>query len=165
MHVKNAPVFVSDVTDDDVETTFKWCESQNPALAERLRKAQASGRLVVFSHSFYTSALPFWEMPEDLIERYSQASAVILKGDANFRRLLGDLHWNFDYPFDSFIQSFWPSPALICLRTAKSGVAIGISVEMQDMAMDRRPKDWLTSGRYGQILAAKTTVTSTLDRL
>ena len=33
------------------------------------------------------------QMPESLQEAYSKAEVVITKGDANYRRLLGDLHW------------------------------------------------------------------------
>merc|ERR1712032_1100818 len=111
-----------------------------------------SGRLDVVWHSFYTSALPFWNLTakpnEGLLKRYLAASVVILKGDANYRRLLDDRHWPYDTDFGSFIESFWPSEALICLRTMKSGVAVGVPLDMQRRAKDESPEDWLTSGRY-----------------
>merc|ERR1712048_1198635 len=93
-------------------------------------------------------------LPSDLRATYEEAAVVILKGDANYRRLLGDLHWPYDTDFSAYAQSFWPSPGLISLRTMKSGVALGIPAEAQEEAKLARPDDWLTSGVYGQVLAS-----------
>jgi len=153
LHVKDAPVFVSDVTNDDVPGILGWLEAHSSSLAARLKQSLADGRLSVLPHSFYTSARAFWEVPEDLASAYAEAASVILKGDANYRRLLGDLHWPYSTDFSSYVGSFWPGSGLVCLRTMKSGVALGVSEEMQMEAKKARPKDWLTSGIYGQILA------------
>lgn len=155
LHVKDSPVFVSDVTADDIEGILDWLQGHNKELAARLRESLSDGRLVVQSHDFYTSARTFWELPEDLRLAFSEAAAVILKGDANYRRLLGDLHWPYDTDFSDYATSFWPGDGLICLRTMKSGVAIGIPNAEQLKAKAERPSDWLTSGVYGQVLAFK----------
>ncbi|CAK8987312.1 unnamed protein product [Durusdinium trenchii] len=143
---------VSDVTQKDVPEVLQWLEPRLPVLAERLKQSQADGRLRVKAHDFYTGGRAFWELPQDLQEDYAEA-VVILKGDANYRRLLGDLHWPYDTDFVDFARSFWKGKGLICLRTMKSGVALGISEGEQNRAKSAHPDDWLTSGTYGQVLA------------
>jgi len=154
LHVKDSPIFVSDVTEADVPGILDWLEGRMPPLASRLRSWQKEGRLKVVSSDYYTTALPFWQLPEDLESMYREAAVVFLKGDANFRRLLGDLHWAYDTDFQKYTESFWPSDGLVSLRTMKSGVAIGIPEERQTAAKAQRPSDWLTSGVFGQVLAA-----------
>ncbi|OLP81075.1 Subtilin transport ATP-binding protein SpaT [Symbiodinium microadriaticum] len=151
LHVKDAPVFVSDVTDKDVPKVLKWLETRLPELAERLKVHLGTGRLKAEAHSYYTTARSFWEVPAELQSDFSDA-AVVLKGDANFRRLLGDLHWPYDTDFAEYAGSFWQGSGLICLRTMKSGVAIGIPDSEQQRAQEARKDDWLTSGVFGQVL-------------
>lgn len=154
LHVKDAPVFVSDVTEKDVPEVLSWLQPRLPELAERLTQNQAEGRLKVKSHDFYTGGRAFWELPKDLQEDYAEA-VVVLKGDANYRRLLGDLHWPYSTDFDDFARSWWKGAGLICLRTMKSGVALDISEAEQSRVKALHPEDWLTSGTYGQVLAFK----------
>lgn len=154
LHVKDAPVFVSDVTSEDIPGILDWLATQDANLARRLRESLASGRLQIVPDAFYTSALTFWELPQHIEKAFSEAAAVILKGDANYRRLLGDLHWPYDTDFQGYVSSFWPKSCLVSLRTMKSGVALGISKEKQQEAIAARPNDWLTCGVYGQVLAA-----------
>lgn len=82
---------------------------------------------MVKADPFYTSAQSMWEMPPHLAAIYAEAAVVILKGDANYRRLLGDLHWPYNTNFHDYAASFWPGSGLVCLRTMKSGVALGIT--------------------------------------
>jgi len=155
LHVKEAPVFVSDVTATDVPGILDWMSEHSSELGARLKGFMAEGRLRVVSSTFYNSARDFWELPEDLRAEYADAAVVILKGDANYRRLLGDRHWPYDTDFDAYARSFWASPGLISLRTMKSGVALGIPAAQQAEAKAARPKDWLTSGVYGQVLVSR----------
>lgn len=152
LHVKDSPVFVSDVTEADVLPIVDWVEGQDQLLAKRLRAALDEGRLLIRSSPYYTTARAFWELPKDLSADYEEAAAVILKGDANYRRLLGDLHWPYDTDFQTFASGFWPSKGLVSLRTMKSGVALGIPLDKQEEAKAARPEDWLTCGAYGQVL-------------
>eukprot|EP00929_Paragymnodinium_shiwhaense_P005067 TRINITY_DN10647_c0_g1_i1.p1 TRINITY_DN10647_c0_g1~~TRINITY_DN10647_c0_g1_i1.p1 ORF type:complete len:531 (-),score=83.86 TRINITY_DN10647_c0_g1_i1:386-1978(-) len=170
LHVKDAPVFVSDVTEGDVPGILDWLSKRSEAngsiqtMAKRLQDFMAAGRLQVRSSSFYTSSIPFWDLLSEasgsegaaLKQEYESAAAVIIKGDANYRRLLNDLHWPYDTDFQTFAEQFWPSKCLIALRTMKSGVALGVSQEQQAEALKARPKDWLTSGVYGQVQVCTT---------
>lgn len=158
LHVKDSPVFVSDVTQEDVPGILAWLDEHDSALAGRLRMGIADSRLSVVPSPFYTTARTFWQLPADLTSIYTEAAVVILKGDANYRRLLGDLHWPYDTDFGSYVRSFWPCPGLVSLRTMKSGVALGISEDKQAEAKAAHPNDWLTCGVYGQVLASSEAV-------
>jgi uncharacterized protein with ATP-grasp and redox domains len=118
LHCKDAPVFVSDVCTHDIEPTLSWMEQNGAsALVLRLREALRDERLSVVPHAFYTSPLAYWDLPQDLVQEFSKQKLVIVKGDANYRRLCGDRHWPFDTSFDS-IMSYFPS-SLLALRTNK----------------------------------------------
>ena len=152
LHVKDSPVFVSDVMASDLEPTLVWLEEEaarGKELAARLRAALTDGRLSIESPPFYTSSLPFWEMPESLHERLGRADVVITKGDANYRRLLGDLHWAHDASFQD-LMSYWPT-SLAALRTCKSGVLVGTVRDVEAAAAAAHPGNWLTGGLYGVV--------------
>jgi len=90
-------------------------------------------------------------MPPDLEEFFSSQDLAIFKGDANYRRLLGDLHWKpHSMPFSSIVGNYTPCP-LLALRTAKAGLAVGISADGEQRAAKENPSDWLTCGKFGLI--------------
>ena len=107
------------------------------------------GLLQISAPSFYTSALPFWDMPESLIEEFSDSKLAITKGDANYRRLLDDRHWAHDTEF-SQLMSYWPT-SIAALRTCKSGVLVGTKPSVEAAARAAHPDTWLTGGLYGMI--------------
>ena len=121
-HVKAQPTFVSDAMAKDVLRTVERLEDEThrevQEMAGRLRQALSSGRLVLRDDFTWTSPLPGWEMPAALRQELGQASLIISKGDANYRRLLGDRHWPFTAPLGE-ILSYMPAPVLL-LRTLKS---------------------------------------------
>ena len=153
LHVKDRPVFVSDVVKEDITPTLAWLEENGGgSLAARLKSALADSRVEVFSHEFYNSGREFWNMPDDLRECHSEACVVLLKGDANYRRLLGDRHWPHDTPFESLMRLYWPPGVdVAALRTCKSGVLIGVNPEVEAAAASSEPDRWLTAGIYGMI--------------
>merc|ERR1712137_101203 len=151
LHVKDSPAFVSDVTEKDMRGVISSLASCNEMLASRLRCYLDEGRLRVLSDSFYTSPKFFWQMPARVEEECRNSALVIVKGDANYRRLVGDRHWRHDTDFADFMHTFWPSDGLVSLRTCKSAVGIGIPKETEAMARKTNPKGWLTSGVSGQV--------------
>lgn len=78
------------------------------------------GRLVPRTHEFFCAPLSFHELPEDLAVEFACASMTILKGDLNYRRLVGDRDRT---PTASFadLTAYFPSP-VTALRTLKSDV-------------------------------------------
>jgi len=150
LHAKDRPVFVSDVTEPDLQPTLQWLEARGGgALASRLTAAMADGRLCVASPTFYTGPSPFWEMPVALHASYAAAALVLTKGDANYRRLLGDLHWAHDTPFGA-VCDYFPT-SLGSLRTCKSGVCVGVEREVEASAAAAHPEKWLVGGIYGMV--------------
>ena len=149
-HLKQHPTFVSDAMIVDVQETAVSL-TQHPATqawGERLLGGLANGRFQLHSHPFWTSPLPFWQLPADLRAVLSQSSLIISKGDANYRRLLGDRHWPFSTPFDKILHNA-PAP-LVALRTLKAEIAAGLKTE-QIERLNNEEIDWLVNGRYGVI--------------
>jgi len=159
---KTSPVFVSDALPIDIERHIQWLETNTLSsttttesqwtcskLASALREYQKSGQLCIENHAFFTSPLPAWEMPKDLRQRLSIVKLAIIKGDANYRRLLGDRHWNHQTPFATAI-AYYPCPA-VALRTFKGALAVGVSKEGEERARKSNPTDWLVSGKFGVI--------------
>lgn len=156
LHAKDRPVFVSDVQPKDMDYHIEWLAATEPelggAMAARLQAALDDGRLAVEAPQFYTSGRAFWEMPGDLRAAYEGAALVVTKGDANYRRLLGDLHWRHDYSFAELTGSYWPEgTGLAALRTCKSGVLVGVAPEREAAAAEAHPDKWLVAGLYGQV--------------
>ncbi len=112
IHLKAHPTFVSDATCKDFDHTLAYFMGSKMGslrvMGSRLTKALDQGRLSLHEDYFWTSPLPGWEMPVVLRESLAQASLVIFKGDANYRRLLGDLHWPFNTPFSKIFLIFLP---------------------------------------------------------
>jgi hypothetical protein len=87
-------------------------------------------------------------MPESLRQELAPSHLIISKGDANYRRLLGDAHWPFTTPFAD-ITSYLPAP-LLALRTAKSEVVAGLRPGQPERLFEVDP-NWLINGRWGLI--------------
>jgi uncharacterized protein with ATP-grasp and redox domains len=151
-HAKPHPTYVSDATAQDVLMTITaFNQVENHSLQEsarRLSLALSETRLQIHDDYFWTSPLSAWQMPDALYEDLSQAHLVISKGDANYRRLLGDRHWPFVTPFAE-ITRYRPAP-LAALRVLKSEVACGLEPEQPAMIQQQDP-DWLIDGRWGVI--------------
>jgi uncharacterized protein with ATP-grasp and redox domains len=152
LHVKAAPVFVSDATAADVRYTLETLAADaNPAVSGLGRGLQSSlenQRLTLREDVYWTSPLPLWEMPADLRQSLGQARVILAKGDANYRRILGDRHWPPTTPFEQ-VASYLPAP-LLALRTLKSEVAIGLAPGQAEAAAQTDP-DWMNDGQWGLI--------------
>ncbi len=150
IHAKPHPTFVSDVTLPDHDGTIARLEAEPnaaAAIARILVDAQSRGSLRARAHPYWVSPLPFWECPDDLIDELADADLVVVKGDANYRRLLGDLHWEPTTPFTDIVRPLQP---LLALRTPKSLVGAGIDPGVVERAAAADP-DWLSDGEWGMI--------------
>ncbi|MBC1224995.1 protein-glutamate O-methyltransferase family protein [Nostoc sp. UCD121] len=149
LHLKPHPTFVSDAMIKDVhDTTSFLATTQMTSFAQRLETHIASGRLVLSEAYFWTSPLPFWEIPSSLKNELTNASLVIVKGDANYRRLLGDRHWDITASFADIV-CYLPAP-IVALRTLKSEVAVGLKSEVIKKVANS-DHSWLTNGQWGVI--------------
>jgi hypothetical protein len=117
-------------------------------MATRLAKAIDQGTLMLIDHPFWVTGFFFHAMPNDLRALLAQADLVISKGDANYRRLVGDCHWDPTTSFDQAAEYF-PAP-LVALRTLKSEPIVGLRPGVVEGLRTQDPT-WNVSGKYGVI--------------
>jgi Damage-control phosphatase ARMT1-like domain len=150
LHLKPSPYYVSDATTADLLAVMRRL-AVSPgaaAIAGRLRAALASGRLHVRTHDFWCTPGTFHDLPADLLGDLSGAAVVIVKGDLNYRRLVGDLHWNPTTPFAN-VTGYFPAP-VAALRMLKSDVAVGVPPERLAHLESTAP-GWRTDGTHAVI--------------
>jgi hypothetical protein len=145
-HLKERPLFVSDAMPQDVREILTLLEGH--PLGQRLSKHQKGGRFVLRTHPFWTGCLMFRHMPPDLVADLAEADLVILKGDANYRRLLDDSHWPHTARMEDIV-GYFPAP-LLALRTLKSEIMVGLAPGEPE-ALSAQDPDWLINGKRGII--------------
>jgi hypothetical protein len=155
LYLKPWPYYVSDATMDDLLDVLRVLDAAAEpgarAMGRRLWQAMAADRLVPHTHEFFCSPLTYHELPADLRAELSGAAITVLKGDLNYRRLVGDRHWPPTTPFADLVNYF-PSP-VAALRTLKCDVVTGLA-EGRAEELDARQPNWRTSGDYAVIQCA-----------
>ncbi|WP_220140279.1 damage-control phosphatase ARMT1 family protein [Kitasatospora acidiphila] len=147
--VKPQPYYVSDAMMADVLAAVgRLRRSKAGAIGDRLWRAIGDGTLTVRTHAFFCAPLPYHELPAELAAEFAGATLTILKGDLNYRRLVGDRLWPPTTPFAEAAGHF-PSP-VAALRTLKSDVVTGLP-EAAVRELDGTGEAWRTSGRYGVV--------------
>lgn len=154
LHLKPYPYYVSDATGRDlVDCMRRLNEAGGTAsvIYRRLCEAVADGSLSIDVHDFYCAPWSYHRMPASLRSAVGQASLVLLKGDLNYRRLIGDRHW---LPTTSFheVTRYFPTP-VAALRTLKSDAVVGIEPRLLE-SLEASSEFWRTNGRFGLIQAS-----------
>ncbi len=72
----------------------------------------------------------------------------MFKGDANYRRVVGDALWSPEAPFAEAC-AYFPVP-LVCVRTMKSDSVLGLPEGMSEN-LDKIEPEWRINGRRGVI--------------
>ena len=156
LRLKPQPTFVSDATIDDVRASLEaFAQASAPELRElaaRLAHVSHEKRLILTDHPFWVSGFFFHAMPDDLRNDLAQATLVISKGDANYRRLVGDCHWPPTARFKSAV-AYFPAP-VVALRTLKSELTVGLTARQVEQLNVQDPA-WRVGGQYGVIQMAK----------
>ncbi|MGV9572648.1 damage-control phosphatase ARMT1 family protein [Streptomyces nigra] len=152
LHVKPHPYYVSDATHADVLDALRRLVAAPGAAGEHGRvlwAALTDGRLTVRAHPFSCSPLPYADMPADLREELASATLTILKGDLNYRRLVGDRRWPPATPFTE-VTAHFPGP-VAALRTLKSDVVTGLDADTEAVLVAAEGQKWRTAGTHALI--------------
>ncbi|WP_244215500.1 damage-control phosphatase ARMT1 family protein [Kitasatospora purpeofusca] len=149
LHVKPQPYYVSDATTTDVLASVERLRTAE--VGGRLWRAMTDGALVVHTHPFFCAPLPFHDMPADLRTEFTGAAMTILKGDLNYRRLVGDRLHPPTTPFADVTDHF-PTP-VAALRTLKSDVIVGLDTKSV-ARLDHSEPAWRTNGHHAVIQVA-----------
>ncbi|GAA2426160.1 damage-control phosphatase ARMT1 family protein [Streptomyces glaucus] len=152
LHVKPHPYYVSDATTADVVDALRRLTGARGAAAaygHRLWAAMADGRLAVRAHPFSCAPLPYQAMPRDLREEFAAATVTVVKGDLNYRRLVGDRRWPPTTPFAA-VTAHFPGP-VAALRTLKSDVITGLDAGTEARLSAAEGQRWRTSGTHALI--------------
>lgn len=137
LFAKDVPFFVSDATPTDIARTV--------ALLGQGVDVDAAD---IVADPFFTGPrfLQTALMPPALVAALAGCDVVVVKGDCNYRRLVGDTPPH-PGPFADVVDL--PGPA-VCLRTLKAEVAVGVDAA-RAAAARAVDVDWLTSGRFGLV--------------
>lgn len=153
LHLKPQPYFVSDATLHDLLTILAHLSAHTGAVADmaaRLRAALTDGRIEIQAHAFWCSPLTFHDIPDDLAGGLKESNLAIIKGDLNYRRLVGDRQWAPTSSFSGLVEHF-PAP-LVALRTLKSDLAVGIPDDRLSRLEAHEP-GWRTEGTHAVVQA------------
>ncbi|PWI14687.1 hypothetical protein DI272_11340 [Streptomyces sp. Act143] len=152
LHVKPYPYYVSDATTADVVDALRRLTRARGAAAaygHELWSAMADGRLTVRAHAFSCAPLPYEAMPDDLRGELADGTLTVLKGDLNYRRLVGDRNWPPTTPFAG-VTAHFPGP-VAALRTLKSDVITGLTPATEAALVAAEGQAWRTGGTHALI--------------
>ncbi|MEU3839601.1 damage-control phosphatase ARMT1 family protein [Streptomyces sp. NPDC028635] len=152
LHVKPHPYYVSDATTADVVDALRRLTAAPGAAGEhgrRLWQAMTDGTLAVRAHPFFAGPLPYARMPGDLRAEFAACTLTVVKGDLNYRRLVGDRMWPATTAFAE-VTAHFPGP-VAALRTLKSDVVTGLDSATVAALDSAEGPGWRTSGTHALI--------------
>ncbi|GAX15636.1 hypothetical protein FisN_3Hh108 [Fistulifera solaris] len=155
--LKSHPTFVSDALEKDLLETVAYYEQLDPAefpachaAGQKWRQFLQKGQWKCHEDNFWVQPYAMWDMTEplrsDLVRRCDLA---FVKGDANYRRLLGDRTWDYTAPFQDVVGAYFPCP-VCALRTLKAEIGCGMDAEQVKRAQELDDQ-WMVNGRFGVV--------------
>ncbi len=150
--LKAHPTFVSDAIPRDVWLMLAEMGRRGgraATLAASLQAAWQAERLRFLPHPYWNSSRFLWDLLASLRSMFADARLVIIKGDANYRRAVGDCLWPAHSAFAA-VLAYLPAPAL-CLRTLKSDPVVGLPNAETAAQLDREDSTWRVNGKRGLI--------------
>lgn len=174
IHCKQIPWFVSDTMPKDfdlllgqlVDPEFYPNLSADDANAikfvhEKISKYHKNNQINVKSHEFWTLSYNYWDIPkfDDLYQELLTSKLIIFKGDLNYRKLTGDLKWEYTTPFKTAIQQLSTSKLpVLSLRTCKADVVVGLPEGVNEKLVkiyhdegNENGQFWTSSGKWAVI--------------
>jgi hypothetical protein len=166
LHAKPYFWFISDVTKHDFDHLFKELQSSNSLVINRfltrIKNALKAGKIILqHDDQFWNSPYSLHDMERVAPKLYSDlktnSSLVFLKGDLNYRKLIGDLNWPFETPLINAIHTFKPT-SLCAVRTIKADLIANIDTNLETnhnyASVINEFKDstkWMNTGDYAII--------------
>jgi uncharacterized protein with ATP-grasp and redox domains len=154
LHLKPQPFFVSDAMIRDLADGTDALAAAGDQAAQKLARRVdghiVAGELILKTHWFNASSLFYCQLPDDLAADLAGMDLVLVKGDANYRRLLGDAHWPPAMPFADAV-AYFPAP-VAALRTLKGEIIVGLAPGRAEGLAGEDPA-WLVNGQRGVIQA------------
>ncbi|KAI9998414.1 hypothetical protein PInf_002801 [Phytophthora infestans] len=154
LNVKVEPMYVSDATPADVHEHIEEMQRDTrlpevQALGKRLAGYVQRDQLEIRPDIFWNRYTYYWEMPIELQTRLAkEATLVIIKGDQNYRRLLGDRLWPPSTPVEEAVPYF--PTAFVSFRTMKSSPVVGIPADIVKK-LEKEDLKWRYNGKRGTI--------------
>lgn len=171
-HIKRLPIFVSDSimsdVDDAISVITQVIKTKYDINSFILRQEyegpfDTAAESITFNCSFndeMVKQLVFrvndcWHLPtlfkdldifKDWNKKDNDCALIIVKGDLNYRRLVGDYQYDCSEPTRE--KTKYIKKALLILRSLKSNVILGISAA-QEKELDALNPNWRTVGDFG----------------
>nr|CCA26272.1 conserved hypothetical protein [Albugo laibachii Nc14] len=153
-HTKLNPMYISDAIPTDVLEHIQAMQRSDRTeniqrLGHRLSEYINQGKFRVRPDIFWNQYHFYYEMPTSVLEQFSSSkvSLVLIKGDLNYRRLLGDRMWPATISMRSAVPYFPVS--FVALRTLKSDPIVGIDPKvLPSLTSDEK---WRVNGVRGVI--------------
>ena len=127
---------------------WHWENYLSALTGRRLWQSIVDGSLVVRAHPFSCAPWSYHRIPADLADEFASATVTIMKGDLNYRRLVGDLEWPSATPFDA-VTRYFPGP-VAAVRTLKCDVVVGVPDD-ERARLDATGERWRTSGTHALV--------------
>lgn len=162
-YVKRYPWYISDAMKHDFHWTLHYMNNSSNEDLQKLAKL-ASEHLknsvwTIEEESYWTGPYDFAGMREQdpvLYAKLSEAKLAIFKGDLNYRKLVGDINWEYTTEFTKALRGFQPT-YILTLRTVKSDVCVGLPRGVADKLF-QKDEGWMFTGQCGLI---QTTIAGT----
>ncbi|XP_043593471.1 damage-control phosphatase ARMT1-like [Bombus pyrosoma] len=158
-YVKRYPWYISDTTANDFHWILTYMENSPNESIQELANYLKNNVWSIEVELYWTSPYDFAEMKKrdsKLYAKLSEAKLAIFKGDLNYRKLLGDINWEYTTEFRQSLRGFHPTN-ILSLRTVKSDVCVGLVPGVAE-ELFKEDESWMFTGQYGLI---QTTIAGT----
>ena len=149
LHLKLHPTFVSDAIVADVLNFIALLRAQSHERAacqfgQQLQTLLEQGRLRLAPDAWWNSTAFLYALPPRLQLQFARARLAIIKGDANYRRMVYDTVWPAETPLLD-VAGHFPCP-LLALRALKSDPVVGLAPGLAQQ-LDVVDADWRVNGK------------------
>lgn len=156
--LKSHPTFVSDAMEKDLLETIDYYANLDEKQYPFCKKAGArwksyiqNQQWICHEDNFWVQPGAMWEMPQKLrTDMKNRCDLAFVKGDANYRRLLGDRMWDYsEATFQDVVGVYFPCP-VCALRTLKAEIGCGMAHDQVERAK-KLDDNWMVNGRFGVV--------------